>query len=100
MISHRRRPAATHSDDDDDEDAPAQQTTTRELGGDTSSNLPMQDEIARLKAVETELRAQNEYERQRREDAEARLSALEVCANAWHADLCVQWNGSCIGLAS
>ena len=36
-------------------------------------------------AVETELRAQSEYERQRREVAEARVLALEVCANAWQA---------------
>ena len=80
MISHSRRSAAENSDDDDDENAPSLQTATCQLECDTLPEQHMREEIARLKAVETELRAQNEYERQRREDAEARVSALEVCA--------------------
>jgi hypothetical protein len=100
MISHSRRPAAEHSDDDDDEDAPSLRTATHELADDMPSGQHIREEIARLKAVETELRAQNKYERQRREDAEARVSALEVCAYAWQADSCVQRNSSCIGLSS
>ena len=92
MISHHRRTEGGGHEQCDDDDRHHDQTVSpqTELGrnapsGCTSRSYPEQHllgEIARLKAVETELRAQSEYERQRREVAEARVLVLEVCANA------------------
>lgn len=92
MISHHRRTpggGAEQCDDDDDQTVSLQTELGRNApSGCTSRSCAEQhlrEEIARLNAVETELRAQSEYERQRREVAEARVLALEVCANAWQA---------------
>jgi len=90
MISHNRRSADSTAERCADESSP--QSVATEVGENTpgasaspaESNQRLQKEIDRLQKVETELRAQSEYERQRRQMAEARLTALEVrfcCSN-------------------
>lgn len=89
MISHNHRTAGSPAQQCN-RDATLGQTATCELGNhapsdraapsDSEQNL--REEITRLKKIESKLQMQVECERQRRERAEARLSALEVCTNA------------------